>query len=1173
MTPLPGTPLRRNTSGRSRPTRPRSAAACSEFSSRANISSEPPLKKRRYIPGGPGGGGRYVDEDGTEIPVGGTGPGGYNYIGSRGRVGRQNAAMGLIPEVYNRRERRPRTRTILPRSQQSSMRYSSAAQAAAVVQSDAYKPREERGWEEFHPNLDIDVPLRALNATEVEGLQQSRQIQTAVLSQPSKGQALKETEGSNATGRNSNPLILGQIDLSNIRIPGTPGGGKRRPGRPPKDPVAFFTAKAAKAAKLGKGIHISPLKTPKTINQTSHASSKEKLTLPQPSYRKSNTLARFRDQASGLIRSVDKSMTNVGYQESDIFIRPQKTRIKVSDINLEDEIDFGPIHKSDGEGNPQVESNNVGRVEYDMDEQDDNWLDKYNASRRENGVEQIGREIFEITITKIEKEWHNLEKRIPKPNPKPPQTHRPRSSSAAAVNGEAQAGEEQDSKCAVCDDGDCENTNAIVFCDGCDLAVHQECYGVPFIPEGQWLCRKCQLIGRSVPTCIFCPNTDGAFKQTNASKWAHLLCAMWIPEVSLGNHTFMEPVMEVEKVPKTRWKLTCYLCNQRMGACIQCSSKSCYQAFHVTCARKARLFLKMKHSQGMLSVLDDTSNMKAFCDKHCPPEWIKENDVATASRDARAFYKKTMRGRLWADSQAAALELAANFCHTNSENKSDELQFTGFDTNLAVGDLRNKDNQPQKPIWKLPSGAPVIPFCVFEKVEKSLDQFNLQKRWEYTADVCRYWTLKREARRGAALLKRLQLQMETFSSFEITRRNFAGMGPVGRPRLLGRIEFAKKLLKDIERLKDLSKDIVVRESEKLDAAKLEADFVDTVYFPIAKLFPPIIDAILALDTQKTFTEEIFQLQTKLKARLYTTVIPFTQELSKLFRRYLSLETRGLNGDTKSPSVSILPSIGERRKLVKRILGEVVQPHLKNAVLAEAEVSCKPVNNLTKEIVQLLDSIWQSEPAITLKDSDLLQDCFIDPQITKACYGTYQSSSFEEHKEIMQHGSFGINTKKYHATPSGIQPTEHKSKLINSEINPVPISSPVLRNDSQFKPDKINIVRKPSILPDNGNGFVILPKIPIPAPPTCPVLNIDAGLNPDDVLSIGGVPWLFKDFQVQGTSILANEDTSSLNNGLSDTDEDELRGIREHVNSNTEPNATASSATLKKRKVKNGRLRR
>ena len=59
----------------------------------------------------------------------------------------------------------------------------------------------------------------------------------------------------------------------------------------------------------------------------------------------------------------------------------------------------------------------------------------------------------------------------------------------------------------------------------------------------------------ALQTCIFCPSTDGAFKQTNSSRWAHLLCSLNIPEVTVANTTFMEPITDVEKVPKQRWKL------------------------------------------------------------------------------------------------------------------------------------------------------------------------------------------------------------------------------------------------------------------------------------------------------------------------------------------------------------------------------------------------------------------------------------------------------------------------------------------------------------------------------------------------------------------------------------------------------------------------------------------
>ncbi|CZT49291.1 related to bromodomain and PHD finger-containing protein [Rhynchosporium secalis] len=1159
MATLPSTP-RRPASSRIRTTLPRSVGSVqSDKPTLAITASEPPRKRseparkrRKYIPGGPGGGGRYVDDQGNEVPVGGTGPGGYNYIGPRGRVGRENAAMGLVPEVYSRRDRSTRTRTVLPRSEQPPMRFTSAAQAAAVVQSDGYKPREERAWEEFHPNLDIDAPLRAFGAHEIEGIPDSRPATPA--NGESSANALRNGVLDSKSKSDGILTPLGSIngEVLTISIPGTPGGGKRRPGRPPKDPVAFFTARAMK--ELGAtNIIIAPAtslpKTPKAMPPVTNMNAKERLTLPQPSYRKTDTLARFEDKALGLVRYVDKSMANVGYQESDIFVRPERTLIKVSDGNLDEDMDLGPGYKSDAEGVIATGTGSVGRVEYDMDEQDDKWLEAYNADRKSSTWEPITREIFEITITKIEKEWYALERRIPKPNPKPPQTHRPRSSSAAAVNGEPQAGEEQDSKCAICDDGDCENTNAIVFCDGCDLAVHQECYGVPFIPEGQWLCRKCQLIGRGIPTCIFCPNTDGAFKQTNASKWAHLLCAMWIPEVSLGNHTFMEPVMEVEKVPKTRWKLTCYLCNQRMGACIQCGNKSCYQAFHVTCARKARLFLKMKNNHGTLAVLDGTTVLKAFCDKHCPSDYAKDNDVARATRDARSFYKRTMRGRLWADSQASALAMAATHRHAVTEHQPDESQLTGAKVALTLVDSKKKGNQPQKPVWKLPSGAPVIPKYSFDIVEKSLQRFNIHKRKEYTADACRYWTLKREARRGAALLKRLQLQMETFSSMEITRRNFAGMGPAGRTRLNRRIEFAQTLIQDLEKLKSLSEDIVTREVEKYQAVTLEEDLVDSVYFPIARMLPQIIQKSLALDIRAIFTDGLLKIQKKVENRFFTTAMSFAHEFLDIFRNgiisgpQVKPETAVSKELEKGSTIKKTPlDIKERRRLGKRII-KAVQPQLEAAIKSEAEISGKSIERHLKDLVELLDSTYtagQDSIAVSLGDTGSLGDFDADQdtkrigadESTDGSAKGKQTSNIAENVEMSDVDASDdvVDNANTIILPNGDETNSTDTRFAEAEE----IAS---KNAAET-----NGIKDSSTTPD-ADGYVSTHDVVQPTPPTPPTSNGDTSNDQADILANGGIPYYLKDFQPEGTSLIQGADAmSTFSEELSEMDDEELRGL-------------------------------
>ena len=46
--------------------------------------------------------------------------------------------------------------------------------------------------------------------------------------------------------------------------------------------------------------------------------------------------------------------------------------------------------------------------------------------------------------------------------------------------------------CCVCADDTGFSNNLLVYCDGCDVAVHQGCYGIFNVPEGDWFCRRCE---------------------------------------------------------------------------------------------------------------------------------------------------------------------------------------------------------------------------------------------------------------------------------------------------------------------------------------------------------------------------------------------------------------------------------------------------------------------------------------------------------------------------------------------------------------------------------------------------------------------------------------------------------------------------------------------------------
>ncbi|XP_068599428.1 bromodomain and PHD finger-containing protein 3 [Brachionichthys hirsutus] len=483
-------------------------------------------------------------------------------------------------------------------------------------------------------------------------------------------------------------------------------------------------------------------------------------------------------------------------------------------------------------------------AEYDMDEEDAAWLEMVNAGRTSEGYSVVSPDTFELLIDRLEEEAY--------------QESRSRVTSQNTIDADA--------FCCVCLDDECLNSNVILFCDSCNLAVHQECYGVPYIPEGQWLCRCCLQSPQRPVDCVLCPNRGGAFKQTTDARWAHVVCAIWIPEVCFSNTVFLEPVEGISNIPPARWKLTCYLCKQKgRGASIQCHKANCYTAFHVTCAQRAGLFMKIEPVRET-NINGTTFSVKktAFCEVHSPPGQESVSDEDSEGRVVGSRGRASRGRSAYTEAPATPKKGRTSERNTKKTDKKRGQKPTDSTAQVAV---------------------PQIPTSRLNIISKGII---LQRKNQFMQRLHSYWLLKRQSRNGVPLVRRLHAIIQTQRNTE-------------QPEVDSKVSAAREALRywqklrhDLEKARLLVELIRKREKLKREQVKVHQAALEMQLTPMLVLLRATLEQLQEKDAAKIFAQPVDIKEVPDYLEFISQPMDFSTMVSKLeshaYRSVADLET-------------------------------------------------------------------------------------------------------------------------------------------------------------------------------------------------------------------------------------------------------------------------------------------
>ncbi|XP_041039697.1 PHD finger protein 14 isoform X7 [Carcharodon carcharias] len=211
--------------------------------------------------------------------------------------------------------------------------------------------------------------------------------------------------------------------------------------------------------------------------------------------------------------------------------------------------------------------------------------------------------------------------------------------------------------CCVCLGDNSEDADEIVQCDNCGVTVHEGCYGVDGESDSimssasenstePWFCDACKC-GAS-PSCELCPNVDGIFKETDAGRWVHVVCALYVPGVAFGDIDKLRPVTLTEMNYSKYGAKECSLCEDirfaRTGVCISCDAGMCRAYFHVTCAQREGLLSEAAAEEARITTRLQQYRAKVELARSTKPNaWVPREKLPRPLTSSASVIRKLMR--------------------------------------------------------------------------------------------------------------------------------------------------------------------------------------------------------------------------------------------------------------------------------------------------------------------------------------------------------------------------------------------------------------------------------------------------------------------------------------------------------------------------------------------------